>query len=72
MKAINLKSKNELAMQEIEELMRKHGITICVFSGALGVVFADGYKCSVQDIDMGHGYVDLPRACESDRLVIEE
>lgn len=71
-KILKLDSEKEIAMQETEKIMRKYGITICVRSGVLGVLFEDGTLCSVCDIDMCHGYVDLPRSTESDRLVIVE
>jgi len=66
-------STNELALQEAEAVLLKHGIEIDVAQGVLVVSFRDGAECNVCDKSMGeHCYSSLPRTQEGERLVILE
>ncbi len=68
---VQIDSEKERQLQSVERILRKYKMTIACGPGCLHIMFADGCRVAVMDVEMGNAYGHLPRELESERLVLD-
>lgn len=64
-------SSPEIALQEVESVLQKHGMTIERSFNGLAVIYK-GKEYRLRDVESGEGFGQLPRSLESERMQLVE